>query len=123
MEKGLELTPMRFDFTKCTPRCNREDMNGVFLEMLERAFDIYPFALNSGYRTEHWERTHGRSGTSAHCHGKAVDIATPDSRTRWYVFQALLRVGFTRFGIGKTFIHVDNDVCQTRPDRCIFIEF
>lgn len=117
------LEPARFDFSKCVPRCSREQMNDGFMERLNEAYDLYPFVLTSAYRTKEWERSHGRKGTSAHCLGKAVDIATPDSRTRYHVLDALQRVGFTRFGFGKTFIHVDNDVCASRPERCIFIEF
>lgn len=97
-------------------------MSTVLLDMLEKAWRIYPFRINSGFRTPEWERKHSRSGTSAHCLGKAVDIAAPDSRTRWYVVDALLRAGFTRIGFGKGHVHVDIDVCPTRPDRCMFLE-
>lgn len=104
------------------PKCSESDMDKHFLELLENAYRIYPFHINSAYRTSKWERDHKRAGTSAHCKGRAVDIATPDSRTRWFVINALLLAGFTRIGIGKTFVHVDNDVNETRPDKCIFLE-
>lgn len=104
------------------PKCSEADMDKHFLELLENAYRIYPFRINSAYRTPKWERDHRRAGTSAHCKGRAVDIATPDSRTRWFVINALLLAGFTRIGIGKTFVHVDNDVNETRPDKCIFLE-
>lgn len=104
------------------PKCNEADMDRHFLEMLETAYRIYPFRINSAYRTPDWERRHGRAGTSAHCKGRAADLATPDSRTRWFVINALLLAGFTRLGIGKTFVHVDIDVNETRPDKCIFLE-
>lgn len=120
--ENLDLKPCTLDFSTCTPKCSELQMDKVFCARLEDAWKIYPFRLNSAFRTPEWERKHGRAGTSAHCKGRAVDIATPDSRTRWYVLNALLRVGFSRFGIGKAFIHVDDDVCRTRPDRCIFLE-
>lgn len=119
----LSLVEPRFDFAKCTPKCTASQMNTRFLEDLSRAYDIYPFRLTSAFRTPEWERKNGRSGTSAHCLGKAVDIHTPDSITRYYVLDALKRAGFVRFGIGKTFIHVDDDVCRTRPANCLFLEF
>lgn len=116
------LVQPRFDFDKCVPKCRAGQMNEAFLRDLERAYDIYPFKINSAYRSPEWERQRGRSGTSAHTLGKAVDISTPDSITRYRVFDALRRVGFVRFGIGKTFIHVDDDVCRTRPAYCMFLE-
>lgn len=119
----FDLNAMPFEFDRCTPKCSVEQMNFAFLERLEEAYRIYPFTLNSAYRSVEYERRKHRAGTSAHCKGRAVDIATPDSRTRFYVLDALRRVGFSRFGIGKAFIHVDDDVCATRPDRCIFLEF
>lgn len=119
----LTLVQPRFDFDKCVPSCRAGQMNEAFLRDLERAYDIYPFKLTSAFRTPEWERSHGRSGTSAHTLGKAVDIFVGDSVTRYYVLDALRRVGFVRFGIGKTFIHVDDDVCRTRPAHCVFLEF
>lgn len=119
----LEMECDYFEFHKCTPRCSDLQMDEAFLARLRDAWRIYPFKVNSAYRSPEWERKHGRSGTSAHTLGKAVDIATPDSITRFYVFDALRRVGFSRFGFGKAFIHVDNDVCHSRPDNCIFLEF
>lgn len=118
----FRLEPLTLDFSTCVPKCNHLQMNTAFLKKLEEAWHVYPFRINSAYRSPQYERQRGRSGTSAHCVGRAVDIATPDSRTRWYVFNALLRVGFSRFGFGKAFIHVDDDVCKTRPDNCIFLE-
>lgn len=119
---GDLLTPCPFEFEKCTPKCSRSQMNEGFLAMLEEANRLYPLRLSSAYRSPYYERKHGRSGTSAHCLGKAVDILTPDSRTRFHVLEALYKAGFTRFGIGPRFIHVDNDVNPTRPERCIFLE-
>lgn len=121
-EIPLKLTEFAFDFSKCYPPCSESDMDENFLKQLEAAWEFYPFKLNSAYRSPQWERAHGRRGTSAHCVGRAVDISTKDSRTRWCVFDALVRAGFTRIGIGKTFLHVDNDVNASRPERCLFLE-
>lgn len=117
------FTPWSFLLDSAIPKCSESDMDRSFLEKLETAFRIYPFKINSAFRTPMWEKKHGRAGTSAHCKGRAVDIASSDSRTRWMVLNALLLAGFTRIGIGKTFIHVDTDVCETRPDKSVFLEF
>jgi len=41
-----------------------------------------------------------------------VDIHCTNSRGRAIIIDALRKAGFTRFGIGNTFIHTDND-----PDK------
>ena len=40
----------------------------------------------------------------------AVDIACDDSVTRQKIVSGLIKAGFTRIGISKTFIHADNDL-------------
>ena len=45
-------------------------------------------------------------------YGYAADIAAPDSRTKFIIIDSLLKAGFNRIGVGKTFIHCDND-----PDK------
>ena len=51
---------------------------------------------------------HGRIGSS-HLKGFAVDISCTTSVQRTAIIQGLIKTGFTRIGIGKTFIHVDLD--------------
>jgi hypothetical protein len=43
----------------------------------------------------------------------AADIACSGSRERFHMVRALLGVGFDRIGIGRTFIHVDNDPAKS----------
>lgn len=86
-------------------------MDDDFLSMLDNAREIagIPFKINSGYRTiEHNEKVGGKPNSS-HIVGKAVDIAIQGSRERWIILEALMQVGFNRFGLAKTFIHVDSD--------------
>lgn len=91
-------------------------MNPDFLSMIDDARDLakIPFSINSGYRTEvHNKRIKG-SKTSSHLIGKACDIHCNNSTDRLIMVTALLGAGFTRIGIGKTFIHCDND--NTKPN-------
>lgn len=111
-----------FEFHKCTPKCTQDQMDKNFLEKLEAAYRLYPFTLSSAYRSVAYEKERGRRGTSAHCKGRAVDIPIRTSCDRFYIMDSLRRVGFNRFGIGKNFIHVDDDVCATRPANCIFLD-
>lgn len=96
-------------------------MNPDFLNKLARARDIaaVPFTINSGYRTLAYNRgliARGipASPNSSHILGIAVDISCRTDRMRSAIVSALLLVGFTRIGIGKTFIHVDSDANKTQ---------
>ena len=91
------------------------NMDRNFLEMLDYARQIAraPFKINSGYRTkEHNEKVGGKP-QSSHLVGKAADIGISSSQERWNVLTALQDAGFTRLGVGNTFIHVDSDSSKT----------
>lgn len=91
-----------------------EEMKGSTLQMLDMARHLakVPFIINSGYRTPEHNAKVGGAKNSSHLKGFAVDIACKDSATRSRMLTALMDVGFTRIGIGRNFIHVDND-----PDK------
>ena len=99
------------EFRACTPSCSLQDMKQETMTMLDLAREIagIPFVLNSAYRSKAWERTKGRSGTSSHCKGCAVDIRCRTDANRWKIINALIAAGFSRIGIGSTYIHADND--------------
>lgn len=87
-------------------------MDTDFLRRLDTARGIagIPFKINSGYRTAHHNDTVIKARTgSSHKKGLAVDIGYTGSRERYIILKALMEVGMTRFGIGKTFIHCDVD--------------
>ena len=86
-------------------------MDSKFLEKLDYARHNagIPFKINSGYRTEtHNALVGGRIGSS-HLKGLAVDIAYNGSHERYIILNALMSVGITRLGIGKSFVHCDLD--------------
>jgi uncharacterized protein YcbK (DUF882 family) len=99
------------DFTKASPPCKIVDMRLTTLQRFDRAREIagIPFIVNSAFRTVAHERKQGRTGTSSHTTGHAMDIKATDGRQRYKIVTALLEAGFTRIGIGKTFIHADDD--------------
>lgn len=97
-----------------------ELMDPEFLQMLDEARHIYgrPMIINSGYRTSYWNKVLKRKGyivaqNSAHLTGNAADIHCADPRERWAMLCALQQVGFHRIGLGRTFVHVDNDMSKT----------
>lgn len=79
---------------------------------LARAIAGIPFVLNSAFRCEKHNQEVGGSDTSSHLVGCAVDIKCTDSRSRWLIVYALINAGFNRIGVGKTFIHVDDDMTK-----------
>jgi uncharacterized protein YcbK (DUF882 family) len=93
-------------------------MNPEFLIKLDKARELAKtsFFITSGYRCfEHNINVGGRVG-SEHPKGNAVDIRYNDSAQRYAILKGLLDAGFTRIGLGKTFIHVD---CSTEKTQSI----
>lgn len=86
-------------------------MDASFLSRLDQAREYagIPFVVNSAYRTVGHEKEQGRDGTSSHTKGIAVDLWCEGSRQRFLILHGLMKVGFTRIGIGEKFIHVDSD--------------
>ena len=86
-------------------------MNKEFLFKLDegRMMAGTPFRITSGYRTESHNKKVGGVKGSSHTKGCAVDIAVNSGLQRSAIVCALAKVGFTRIGIAKTFVHVDLD--------------
>jgi hypothetical protein len=91
------------------------NMSKEFLFVLDEAREIagIPFIINSAYRSPEHPLSI-KNPSSSHIKGLAVDIKATDSKTRFKIVQALLKVGFTRIGIADTFIHVDLDLDKTQ---------
>ena len=101
---------------ECNCGCGAKNISTSFLNRLNKArvLAVIPFPINSGCRCKIHNKAEGGSDTSSHlatdikdC--EAVDISITSSRARFKTIQALLSAGFTRIGIAKSFIHVDDD--------------
>ena len=103
------------------PCCHSGGLVPDFREKLNKAREIagIPFILNSALRCEAHNAEVGGSETSSHMAGLAVDIKCADECTRCKMLSALLGEGFNRIGIGKTFIHVDDDL--TKPTGVVWL--
>jgi uncharacterized protein YcbK (DUF882 family) len=112
-----------------------KEMNGSFLNMLDKARDIIEkeynslnpgnrivFKINSGYRSPQYNKwldentSYQVAKTSAHMTGQASDINTAGYTNEQIrvMLNALRRAGFKRFGLASNFIHVDNDSTKTQ---------
>lgn len=109
------------DFFTASPKCKITDMNDEFLQQLDKARDIakVPFIVNSAYRTVEHEKKQGRDGSSSHTKGIAVDLKANNSRVRYRVLKGLIKAGFTRIGVYRTWIHVDADT--EKDDEIVWV--
>ena len=102
------------------------NMDNAFLQMLDDARGIagIPFKITSGYRTKEYnkdllKRGYKASKNSSHLVGKAADISVQSGNERYIIINALIKAGFKRIGVAKTFIHCDNDSLEqggTKPN-------
>jgi zinc D-Ala-D-Ala carboxypeptidase len=105
----------------CKCGCGKNNMDPSVLHKLDEAREVagIPFTVTSGSRCDLHNKIEGGLASSAHLKGLAVDIGVNGSGTRFEILTALLLVGFTRIGIAKSFIHVDED--RTKPDNVIWM--
>ena len=99
----------------CPCGCLKNDMKKEFLQMLDTAryYSQTSYVINSGFRCQdHNDSLSQSKKTSSHIKGYAADIHCTDSRKRALILGGLIEAGFTRLGIAKSFIHVDDD-----PDK------
>jgi len=100
----------------CNCGCGTMNVDQISLTRLDTARGIakMPFIVNSACRCLKRNEKEGGSDTSSHLSTedkvcKAFDIAVGSSHARFVILMALIKAGFTRIGIGKNFIHCDDD--------------
>lgn len=97
------------------------EMDHVFIAKLQKLRNQvnFPIIITSGFRThEHNIKVNG-SVNSSHLRGFAADISCDTSYHRFRILKAAFKVGFLRVGIGKDFIHLDND--PNKPSRLTWL--
>jgi len=88
-----------------------KEMNKTTIMRLNiaRGISNVPYVLNSAMRCPSHNIVEGGSPTSSHLFGYAVDIRVLNGSYRWKILNGLWEAKFRRIGIGKTFIHADDD--------------
>lgn len=86
-------------------------MNQEFVERLDKMRDAMgmPLSVVSGFRTPTHNNAVGGEPNSAHLRGLAVDFAAIGSSSRASIIIAAVQAGFSRIGIGTSFVHIDTD--------------
>lgn len=112
LQKLFEL-----NLENCVPACSVDDFNPKLVERIIMAQKMcgQQFVITSGFRSQSYERSKGRKGSSSHCKGLAADFSAVNSHLRYKIVAGLLLSGFPRIGIGKTFIHADIDETKAHP--------
>ena len=67
----------------------------------------------SGYRCEKHNAKVGGSPTSSHLGGLAVDISCKSDRLRFALIHTAIKLGITRIGVYRNFVHLDIDRGKT----------
>lgn len=95
---------------KC-PCCMENEVSLDLVAKLNEAREIsgIPYVVTSGYRCAKHNEAVGGKPNSSHRRGLAVDIAAPDSHSRYKILEGVVKAGFKRVGIANGFIHVDID--------------
>lgn len=107
------------DFT-CKCGCGFNIINPTLTQLLDQAREIAKtaFTVNCGCRCLKHNKEVGGEDNSSHLRGLACDISAKTSVQRFAILSALIKVGFNRIGIYKTFIHCDID--STLPKNVIW---
>lgn len=119
-----QYTPKYFkpeEFKRCTPACDISQIEPFLLQQLDKLRERVhqPLVITSAYRSVEYEKQMGRSGSSAHCQGTAVDIRCHSVRNRFKILKEALSLGFTRIGIAQNYIHLD--VSLTHDDEVVWL--
>lgn len=93
------------------PGSGKEKMDTRLIMILDnmRHRSQIPYKINSGFRTEAYNKKIGGVKNSSHIKGKAADISAADSKTKFSIIEAALHFGIQRIGVGTNFIHIDID--------------
>lgn len=99
------------EFDCPTSEGSASNMDSTFLSMVDNAREYagIPFRITSGFRTKAHNAYVGGVENSSHLYGYAADIACSSSQERELIVAALIKAGFRRLGIAKSFVHCDND--------------
>ena len=93
------------------PCCDVMGMDAGFMAVIDeiRHQCGFPFKVNSGFRCGPYNNSMAKTGLEGpHTTGRAIDIRAPGAGMRYIIMETAQQHGLQRFGIGPSFIHLDN---------------
>ena len=106
---------------RCKCGCGLENTTSLHKSMLYTARELagISFVVTSGSRCEKHNKEVGGKPNSDHLTGEGTDIKCTVSGNRFIILEAAIKAGFTRIGIGKTFIHLGSS--EKHPQEVIWL--
>jgi hypothetical protein len=91
-------------------------MDRQFMEMIDyaRGLTRLKFKIQLGYVSPFQAKRLGLSTVNSHRIGRAAEIFCINANKRHQIVTSLYEAGFTRIGINRKYIYVDND--DQKPD-------
>ena len=111
MSRWKYFDPATDAMLTCSCGCGRMEMDDLFMAKLDAIREEcgFGFRVTSGFRCpKHNNNVSSTGERGPHTTGRAIDIAAPSSSMRLAIMEAAQRQQFRRFGIAKTFIHLDD---------------
>jgi len=98
------------------PNSGYRYMDRHFLSMLDEARRLagIKFKIVEGFKSTERQRKEGGYKNNPHLIGRAAKIQCVHGNKRYKIITSLLEVGFTRIGVNRKYIYVDND--DLKPD-------
>ncbi len=99
---------------RCGCGLNNIDYALVFKLDSVRKLSGIPIFVNSACRCHPHNKIIGSTVGSSHPKGLAIDIRIRTPTQRFKILNALIKVGFSRIGIYRNFIHIDLDLSKVQ---------
>ena len=96
---------------QCKCGCGKQEMNEAFMTKIVegRRESSFPWTVTSAYRCPEYNKEVSFTGYDGpHTRGRAIDIKVNNSKQRAFIIDVFKRLGFTRIGIAKDFVHGDD---------------
>lgn len=102
---------------ECKCGCGLNNIDSAFMEKITiaRKRSNIPFNVKSACRCEEHNRAEGGKPTSDHLTGQGMDVSCETSFARWRIVRYAIAAGIIRIGIGKTFVHLGDNLNNPSP--------
>ena len=105
----------------CKCGCGLCNVRPQLLARLDQVRELLgrPLIITSASRCAKHNEDSGGEVDSAHLDGWATDCAISNSTERFNLIATLIRIGVTRIGVGRYFVHFDLD--PAKPQNVVWV--